>query len=273
MTTGSVLVRKSLGRQLKKLRLEAGKTVPDVMVANLFSKTKLQGIESGDRPVKLADVWALCRLYGADEALTDRLSEMTKNISAGGWWEDYSDIMPSWFSTYVEFESASSRLFMYDPELVPGLLQERSYQRAVFETYPDPVEGFIERQLNMRADRQRAVFERTPPVTLTVVLSEGVLDRLVGGQEVMDRQKAHLLRLAQGKNVRVLVLPWTAGAHLANKGALNIVDFDSEDEPSVVYLETYVGGRYVDDENMVRSFRSMFETITAQSVPIEEHLQ
>ena len=105
---------------MKRLRLAAGMSVANVAV--IGSKSKIQSIENGVKPVKVADVWALCRLYDADAATTDRLAEMAVNVAKGGWWEEYSDVMPSWFSVYVELEAAATKASIFNVELVPGLL-------------------------------------------------------------------------------------------------------------------------------------------------------
>jgi hypothetical protein len=38
-------------------------------------------------------------------------------------------------------------------------------------------------------------------------------------------------------------------------------------------LPSYVGGRYVEDQKRLAEFHRMFETASALSVPIEEHLR
>jgi len=248
-------------------------TVADVVTAKIASKTKLQDIEGGVRPVKLPDAWALCRLYGCDTATTDRIAELAMNTAKGGWWEDHSAAMPSWFGLYVELEAAATRARFYDSELVPGLLQAPLYQRAMFETLPDFTEEYAASQVRLRSERQQAALERTPPLRLAAVLGEEALTRPVGGAKGLTEQKAHLLKLSRKSNVTVRVLPWEAGAHLATKGAFNILDFESVEEPSVVYLETYVGGRYVEDEKMLSDFQRMFQTVSGKSVPIEEYLK
>src|SRR4051794_30016524 len=103
----SVVVRKSLGRQLRALRQTAGKTPSDVETSGIASTSKLHRVETGAVPIRLETVWALCQLYGADTGTRERLSEMVKNTNEKGWWESYSADMPSWFGTYVELESAA----------------------------------------------------------------------------------------------------------------------------------------------------------------------
>jgi transcriptional regulator with XRE-family HTH domain len=73
---GSAVVRRQLGSKLRQLRLAAGKDVVDVTEAGLGSKAKMSRIETGKGSVRVADVRALCWLYGADAATTDALAAL-----------------------------------------------------------------------------------------------------------------------------------------------------------------------------------------------------
>jgi transcriptional regulator with XRE-family HTH domain len=270
--SGSVVVRKSLGRQLKALRLAVNKTPGDVAETGLSSTSRLHRIEKGEVSVRLETVWSLCRLYGADKTMTTKLGEMAKNTNEKGWWEGFSDVMPAWFTTYVELESAASQIHTYDPELVHGLLQTAAYQRAVFETNPNLTPEAAEREMTMRSQRQRAAFQREVPLRMTAILPEGALTRCVGGPIVQAEQLAQLRAMVLQGAVEVRVLLGSAGAHPGMKGAFTVIDFDSElDSPSIVYLETQAGGRYVEDGTVLSDYRQSFDIIAALSIPFEEY--
>jgi transcriptional regulator with XRE-family HTH domain len=271
MSTGSVVVRRSLGRRLKSLRVRAGKSIADVTTAQIASRAKIHRIEAGTHPVKMADVRALCWLYGADEETTDLLAELALNTASQSWWEEYGDAMPSWFALYTELETASAQLWTYDPELVHGLLQTEAYQRAVFEADPALSTEWKARQVEMRSRRQRAAFERPVPLRVTSILGEGALARRIGGPDVHARQIDHLRGLTRDENVEVRVLPWDVGAHVAMKGPFTLLDFDQDDDPSVVYLETVAGSRYIEQGTVVAEYRRRLGIIRAQSISLEEY--
>ena len=265
---GSVVVRRSLGRRLKALRLAARKTQADV--AAVASPAKLKRMEAGQVAQRMADVRTLCFMYGADEATTEQLVEQSLISGEAGWWEDYTGALPTWFAMYVELEASATRLFTYEPELVPGLLQTPEYHRALFAAPPNWSEVDEDEQVELRIGRRRAVFGRTPPLQVTVVLGTGAVDREVGGPSVAAVQREHLLSAP----VDVRVLPAQAGAHAAmGNGAFTLLEFADEADPAVVYLETYVGARYVEKAEHVAAYRKMFERITRQAVPIEEYLR
>lgn len=271
MTSGSIVVRKSLGRQLKALREHAGKTFADVQDAKIASKAKLARIEAGQVPVKVPDVRTLAWLYGVDEITTQQLVDLALNTAEQGWWEPFASVMPSWFTTYVELESFARRLLTYQSDLVPGLLQTPDYHRAVFAADPLQSPDDAERTVQLRVERQRAAFDRPDPLKITAVLSEAVLARQIGGPSVMAEQRQHLLGLSRRPNVTIYVLRWTAGAHAALKGSFTVLGFDRDDHQDVAYLETRAGGRHIWDELQVQAYRDDFSAISDQSIPIEEY--
>lgn len=266
---GSVYVRKALGRRLKELRLSARKTHADV--ADVGSVAKIKRIEAGEPPIKMPDVRALCFMYDADLATTEQLVEMSLNRDEN-WWADYTDAMPLWLGKYVALETAASSITTFDPELVHGLLQTPAYHRAVFDADADLDPADADRQLGLRAERQRAAFSRTPPLHVTAILGEGALVRTVGGAETTAEQHAHLIQMAAEDHVHVMVLPWSAGAHTAMKGAFTILATENPEDPDVVYLETMGGGRYMEKRDLVERYQRNAALLASASIPIKEYL-
>ena len=127
---GSVVVRRQLGIKLRKLRLGAGKTFADVAVTGVASRAKLDRIEAGRVPVNLADVWALCRLYGADDATTDQLAQMAPGTQVDDWWEQYGEtVVPDWFGLYAGLERAASGFGASSPNSCPACCRRPGTRR------------------------------------------------------------------------------------------------------------------------------------------------
>src|SRR6478609_9224160 len=113
---GSVVVRRQLGRRLRELRLRGGKDVLDVTEAGLGSKAKISRIETGKGPVRVADIRALCWLYGADNATTDALAALAPGTQQEDWWEaPGAGVVPDWFSLYAGLEATARRIRCFEP--------------------------------------------------------------------------------------------------------------------------------------------------------------
>jgi transcriptional regulator with XRE-family HTH domain len=264
---GPTLVRRQLGRRLRTLREEAGKTTSDVSV--VASRSKLWRIEEGRTAVRVGDARELARIYGADEATVDAIGLLAQGTRTKGWWEDYRAVMPDWFGLYVGLESSCSVLSNYHPELIHGLLQTPEYAREVV-TIDGPTDDGLAGRLSMRMNRVRAALER-PDFELRVVLGAGALSLVIGSADVMTKQIDHLRVLGRRQNVDIRVLPWRVGAHLGLNGAFTLMDFQDPDDPPVVYEETLVGARYLEQEAQVNVYRRTFTLLTQQAVPIEEY--
>jgi transcriptional regulator with XRE-family HTH domain len=270
--SGTTVVRRQLGRRLRRLREDAGKKVADVEEAKLASAVKIWRIENGKSPVRINDVWALGRFYKADDKTIDELTKLAEGTAQKNWWENYSDVMGAGLALYIGLEESASALRIYESELVHGLFQTPEYFRAIRQAErPAPEQSAVDRSVTLRMERQRAVLGRTNPPRISAVLNAAVLAREVGGTEVMAVQAGRLRELAAADSIEIRVLPWYAGAHAAMTGSFTILDFDDPDDPAVVYADTQSGARYEEEKEQVSKYREVFTAIWEDATPIEEN--
>jgi transcriptional regulator with XRE-family HTH domain len=268
--TGQRLVRRALGRRLMRLRVAAGKSRKDVADAKLgMSEPTLHRIETGKTPVTVANVRALCWLYGADASATDVLAELALGTSEEQWW-DASSALPDWFKLYVGLEASANRIFAYDGELIPGEWQIEPYARAVVTAMAAIDEESVNQRVKLRMQRQKTLLSRRPGPQMVTILGQGALTRPVGGEKVRKEQIDHLREMARRRNVDIRVLPWSAGVHAAMSGPFRITEFDDPEDPDVVYLESHLGAVYLEESDEIAEYRRVFSLITEASVPIEE---
>ncbi|MFB7052258.1 helix-turn-helix domain-containing protein [Streptomyces vinaceus] len=141
--------------------------------------------------------------------------------------------LPSWFQAYAEMEARATHISSFQPQLVYGLLQTEAYARAVLKA------GWGEKlddAVAARLERQRLLHRERPPL-VWVVLDEAVLHRPFGSPEIMREQLSRLLEFHDRREVRIQILPFSAGQHPATVGAFNVLRF--EGDPDVVYAESY----------------------------------
>jgi transcriptional regulator with XRE-family HTH domain len=260
-TRGSTVPRRQLGRHLREARGRARLTVRAAAKALEWSEAKMWRIESGQSPMRVLDVESMCRVYGAPEDLTKALMELAKETKERGWWHAHSDVMPAWFSVYVGLEEAARSLWIYHPELVPGLFQTAEYAREIISTdnpgaSPEEIEGRVQ----LRMARQSLLTRVTDPPAITVVLNEAVLRRAVGGPAVMARQCTRLIGLSELPTVALHVLPFSAGLHHGAMTSLfTLLRFPpavtgEDTEPPTVYVEGHTGALYLDQPHEVERY-------------------
>ncbi|MGH3585653.1 MAG: helix-turn-helix domain-containing protein [Pseudonocardia sp.] len=236
-----------IGARLRRLREEKGIGRAEAGAAIRGSASKMCRLELGRHGFKVRDVLDLLDLYGLDdEDERESFVELVQEAKKPGWWHGYSDVVPSWFEQYVGLEQSASTIRAYEVQYVPGLLQTVDYARAVIglEHY-DAAYDDLDRRLKVRMTRQDILHRPVAPARLWTVIDEAALHRPIGGAATMRAQIEHLVTVSERMpNVKVQLLPFSAGGHLALGGPITIVRFAEHDLDDVVYLEQLTGARY-----------------------------
>lgn len=168
---------------------------------------------------------------------------------------------PNWFREHVELEARSRVLRIFEPLVVPGLLQTPDYARVALTSGGGNLD--IESSLQARLSRQEVLSRPSPPRTW-VLLDEGVIDRPVGGPAVMRAQLAHLLEMSERPHVVIRVSPRSAGHHVGLDGGFKIMSVSPEGD--IAYTEAAEGGRLVLDGSGVQQFELRFDQIGAEAL-------
>jgi hypothetical protein len=243
---GPMVRRLQLGARLRNLRMAAGVARDQAGYAIRGSESKISRMELGRVGFKERDVVDLLKLYGIeDEAEHARLLDLAREANAPGWWHAYGDVLTTWFQNYLDLEQAAELIRTYEVQFVPGLLQTDNYARAVImlgNGTATPEE--IDRRAELRMARKQLLSRESPP-RLWAVLDEAVLQRQIGGREVLREQIEALLEACTLRNVQLQVMPFASGGHAATGGAFSILRFP-EELPDVVYIEHLTSALYLD---------------------------
>jgi hypothetical protein len=227
-------------------------------------------MELGRVGFKERDVADLLTLYGVtEEKERDALLMLAREANTPGWWHRYSDVMPSWFQSYLGLESAAALIRTYEVQFVPGLLQTPAYARAVIllgHSGAPPDE--VERRVQLRVDRQRLLRRETPAAPeLWIVVDEAALRRPIGGPTVMREQIQSLIEITELPNVRLQIIPFVAGGHAAAGGAFTILRFPEDELPDVVYVEQLTSALYLDKEEDRDQYALAMERLCVEAEP------
>ncbi|WP_372405862.1 helix-turn-helix domain-containing protein [Streptomyces luteireticuli] len=269
--------RRQLGRYLRDLRNQAGLTVRAAARELERAEATIWRIETGQTSMRSVDVEIMCRLYGAPDEVMRALKALAKETKAKGWWHAYGDILPDGFDVFIGLEEATERLYWYESELVPGLLQTEEYARTIMRAgLPDEAPDEIERRVQLRVARQRLLTRYTNPVECSVVLGEMVLRRPIGERTMMAGQLHHLAEASDLPNVTVRVVPSDTGLHLGVlSGPFGILRFPrtsdgKEVEPPIVYAEGLTGALYLDRAVELEQYESVFGSIWNSALDASE---
>ncbi|MFD3418761.1 helix-turn-helix domain-containing protein [Streptomyces decoyicus] len=242
------------GRDIKQVRLARKLTQKHLGKATGYSEGYVSKVESGTLLPRPSEKFAKgCDLtFGTAELFAGLL----RRIEEG----DH----PSWFVPYLNLERKASRILDYSTNIVKGILQTEGYARALFEAYFSREEAeVIESKVAARL-RRHAVFELATPPFLWTIVHEACLRTVVGGAEVMAGQLEFLLTAAASPNIKLQVMPFSAGAPAASTRPFTVLRFTNA--RTVLYTETRVGGRMYDSEQTVDAALDDYDLLRAHAL-------
>jgi transcriptional regulator with XRE-family HTH domain len=241
------------GRQVVKARLARHWTMRELSRRSGIDPGYLSRVETGKRAPSLKVAAKL------DQVFPER----------DGWFSDWagesrnwSEVPPS-FKGWAEIEARATRLSVWSPGVVDGLLQTADYARAWLRTLPGVTDEVLAARLQARVERQRRILFRDDPPTASFVVDELSLYRMAGSPEVMAAQMGHLLKVASLPHVTLQMLP--AVANPASSSELIITE-------SAAYVEHLTGGLVYTDAESVTPLLRLFTTIHSESNKASETL-
>lgn len=172
-----------------------------------------------------------------------------------------------WFRKWPAAEQAARIIRIYELALIPGLLQTADYARAIFQGEPGALPAQVEKDVEVRLQRQ-AILSRATPPTLSVILDESALRREIGGREVMRAQLANLLALMARPCITVRVIPLASGATAGLVSSFAIAEAD--DGTQTGYIDSVESGEVSHQTDVIRKLGERWELLSALAQPIYE---
>lgn len=226
-------------------------------------RSTLYRLESAMQRPQRSTLIQLLDLYEIHDDRRTALLTLLKESKQRGWLQQYRDELPAVYSDYIGFEDDARSIWSYQSLFVPGLLQTEAYARAQLQgTLPDASEDEIETRVTARMERQ-AVLTKDRAPKLWAIMDEAALRRMVGGSDVMKNQIDRLLTARTQPNVTIQVVPFSAGSHPGMDGPFVLLNFPNDIDQDIVYLESAVGGLFLEEEVEVRRYTLMFDHLRA----------
>lgn len=255
---------KRLARSLREHREQAGITHTKAAAHLGWSQGKVSHIERCRNKPSQDDVARMLELYGVPSPEREALIALAGEAERHGWWTEYVGVFNG---PYVALEDEASEICDWAPKVVPGLLQTQDYAREVISAGMLNGDDDIERRLQARMARQTILGRPNPP-RLHVVLDEHVLERPLGGVNVLRDQLYKLRAEVSRPNVTLQVLPKSVGTHPGLDGAFIVLRF--AEDPDVGYVEGFHGAVYLESPPKVANCNVAFERLCRAALDPQE---
>lgn len=244
---------RQLGRELRKLREDAGLTQSDIAEQLGCGQAKINKLENSLSRVSGDDLEKLLKIYSVSADHAKNLRDLAMNqpprrsVGSPPMWPAYEEL--------TDRELDARAIFSWHSEGIPVPLCSEPYMLQRMNNHP-MAPGCVTELLRRREARAKVLSDEAE-VDYQVVLSESALRRMPGGYqpEVVIEQMEHMIALVEnGRRLRLHILPFDAPLDFVDS-AFVLVRFPPEaDEKDFVYLEYVSGARNIRKASEVVSF-------------------
>lgn len=251
----------ALGVRLRDLRRDAGLTGRQLAKTCGWAPSKVSKIEYGKQTPTEPDVRDWCIACGFPSEIPDLVAAVRSIDSQYmDWRRSLKAGTKRRQQANVDAYERSSVFRVWEPSVVPGLLQTPGYARGILSTVvdfhgiPDDVEEGVKARMNaqgvlMRGDRR-----------FLLLIGQAALYTLVGGPEVMREQLSHLLEAMRMPRVSLGVVPFSAAYTVPRNNAFTIYD------NRLVTVATYTAELSLKQRHEVATYEKAFDRLASLAV-------
>ncbi|MEU1372421.1 helix-turn-helix transcriptional regulator [Streptomyces triculaminicus] len=254
---------KRLGSELRRLRAGRNLTVSEAAKHLGCGQPKVSQIENGNRGVRSGDLSALLDLYEvADDKYRQRLRKLALDVHKLDWWTQQGPLIDA-LRDYLTLEADSGLVRVYEPTLVPGMLQTEAYMRQLFASRlpEEQVDALVDTRL-----RRKELMDDHLGFRLRAVVDEPALHRIMGPRDTVAEQLRYLENVGRRPNVTVQVLPLKARFAVDQFAAFSLFTFRGQSSIDVAWLEYLTGGTLLEQEGDVQAYTRAWEDLTAAAL-------
>jgi transcriptional regulator with XRE-family HTH domain len=244
---------RAFGEVLKAFRKRADLTQEELAPRVRYSPSFVASVEQGRRlpPKEFID--------RAEEALDafGALRGAARHVSR-------QPGLASWFRQWARLEETALTLCTYECRVVPGLLQTEAYARAVtLSVPPPPSEEEVEQRVSARMARQQ-LLTRTPPIALSFIVEQSVLERRTGGDEVTHGLLDRLIAQSGCWNIEIQIMPLQVPDHAGLDGPMQLLE--TPEHQWLGYSEGQKTGQLISGPKEVSVLQQRYAKLRSQAL-------
>jgi transcriptional regulator with XRE-family HTH domain len=261
--------RRRLAGELQRLREAAGLTTYELGDRLGVSQSKVSKIENARVAVSVADVRAWLSAVGASASKSTELAQraeqaLTEAVTWRAALREHD--LPAMQQEVALLEQTATSIRVFQPTLVPGLLQTADYARRVYLAAHTAGRPDIAAAVTARLERQAVLYDEEK--RFEFVITEAALRWRLGPAKVMVAQLDRIRSVATLPNMAIGIIPLTAEAAVWHSHGFNF--FEGPNGDDFVHVETLTTGLNISDSNDVQRYREVFERLKAVAAFEEE---
>lgn len=254
--------RRNLADRLKALREEAGRTGTELAQQLGWAQSKVSRIENAKQVPTESDIRGWAKVVQASPEIMEELFSLL-----GGARTEYANFReqfrlaggPAGLQAEVlAFEMQATRIALFQPAMIPGLLQTGEYAREMLRLPAGPLfhgatEEEIARMVALRMQRQQVLYQ--PGKQIQVVLFEGALRCRLCTPVTLLGQLDRLLALIGLPTVELGIVPFVTQVPVYPLSGFDIYD------DNLAIVETVIGESRFSDPREVSEYLRLHELL------------
>jgi transcriptional regulator with XRE-family HTH domain len=258
VSTTADQARVALGVRLRDIRRDAGLSSTQLALTSGWRPSKISKIEHGKQTPTEADLSSWCVACGAADQLPDLIAAVRSIETQFAEWRR---ILRTGTKRRQEASAKAyekARLFrIWEPAVIPGLLQTMSYATAVLSITIDFLQlpDDAEQGAQARLERQRVLSDEDR--RFHIIMGEQTLHMNVGDSEIMTGQLRHLLDLLKFPHLRLGIVPQDAPYRVPLHNGFWVLD------DALVQFDTYTAELSLIRPDEINLYARAFERLVA----------
>ncbi len=278
MLTAPTVRQRRVAIEFRLLREQAGLSIPEAASKLLSTdRQSWEQIENAERRVS----WLVVRRLLDELAITGKdyrsylLGLLVDDHERAcdqlrGWTQEFPsrlvDSVPEYRRMYIGLNAGASEKRMYQPSIVPGILQTRDYAAAIADHVLRAGKPELEEAVDARVARSDRL-TGPEPLVAHAVISESALRLQIGGLQVMAGQCRRLRELAELPNVTIQVLPLSRAVGAAFPAPFVLLDYPRPvGNPGIAYIEHLTRTVFMDDPDEIADYRTAWDRVSAAAL-------
>nr|WP_267887098.1 helix-turn-helix transcriptional regulator [Streptomyces sp. TP-A0875] len=191
---------------MRALRVASGKEAKAVARSALMSPSKLSKIENAKLAANATDVERILTAIGVSDEVKAEYAEAARaSATEATAWRLLKRIgVHKGQQAAKALEAQMSMLRLFQPALVPGLLQTPEYIRAILQRH-DLSEDSLQRTINGRLERQAVLYDNTK--RLRLIITEPVLRWRIIPPQMMAARLDRIVSISRLPHVDIRIVP------------------------------------------------------------------
>lgn len=249
--------RSALARKLRQLRRDAGLTGDQLARLVGFSQSKISKIENEKLIPNVEDVTRLVEaLGGSDDVLAELVDHAETLLTEFNSWRMLHRRGLRWKQEqFLEMEASAGQIRIFQPALVPGLLQTSEYARQVLARADVTGSGDADDAVSTRMKRQWILHDSGK--SFEFVITEAALRWRFASPTAMAIQAEYVQSMSRLDNVTIRVIPFSAEVPLIPYNSFCIFD------DRAVTVETFSAEMHIREPRDVSLYATAFDTLMA----------